>query len=298
MISYRIYVVFFASMGRRFAPILVLGLCLSACSQWADYSKSDAGALLAEVGPKKLYMDDITSMMADTMSKNDSINFILGMSQSWVKDQLIIQEAEDNMPDDLNIDALVDEYRSSLLLYHYESQLVDKGLDTTVTKEQKRDHYEKNSEQYILPEAIVKYAIAKFPKTPSNNARIWNAWTDNDWPEVQRYAAGKATLIKRVDEWRPINDLLAFLPPNSLSKSDQKKGFDTKFEKDGNYYYVKIMDYANEGSNPPFEYVEGKITKVILNNRKKILLQTKKQQLFDQNIGSRSVKIHFAPTTE
>jgi len=243
-------------------------------------------------------MDDITSMMADTMSKNDSINFILGMSQSWVKDQLIIQEAEDNMPDDLNIDALVDEYRSSLLLYHYESQLVDKGLDTTVTKEQKKDHYEKNLEQYILPEAIVKYAIAKFPKTPSNNARIWNAWTENDWPEVQRYAAGKATLIKRVDEWRPINDLLAFLPPNSISKSEQKKGFDSKFEKDGNYYYLKIMDYASEGSNPPFEYVEGKITKVILNNRKKILLQTKKQQLFDQNIGSRSVKIHFTPTSE
>ena len=74
-------------------------------------------------------------------------------------------------------------------------------------------------------------------------------------------------------------ELLSILPDelfnsNNLDKKGDFHKSDKRFE-----YYVKIMDYAGKNQIPPFDYIDPKITKVLLNQRKEQLLKNKRQQI-------------------
>ncbi len=72
-----------------------------------------------------------------------------------------------------------------------------------------------------------------------------------------------------------------------MRKGDHtKKVGDTKF-------YVKVIDVVDKNEIPPLDYIESKIKRIILNNRKKALIKRKKQQLYDQNYNNNKIKIHL-----
>lgn len=49
----------------------------------------------------------------------------------------MILEAEKNVAADINLNKLVDDYRSSLLVYNFEKRLVDQMLNTIITMDEK-----------------------------------------------------------------------------------------------------------------------------------------------------------------
>ena len=71
------------------------------------------------------------------------------------------------------------------------------------------------------------------------------------------------------------------------AKNFRKK--DKEFE-----YFIKVYYFYKKGSKPPFDYIEAKIVKILLNERKASLLKQKKQQLFDKEAGSSKVKNYLS----
>ena len=54
------------------------------------------------------------------------------------------------MPKEINLEKLVQDYRSSLMLYNYETKLVAEYLDTLVTEQQSMAYYNTKKEEFEI----------------------------------------------------------------------------------------------------------------------------------------------------
>lgn len=247
--------------------------------------------ILAEVGKYTLYKSEIENLIPSESDAEDSIRVLKGLVNNWIKDQLMILEAEKNMPKDININKMIEDYRASLLLYNYETKLSDELLDTLITDAQKKVYYDTHADEYILSESIGKYMIAKLPLKTKGADNFFEHWRKGNNSEIESYCKTFAKFhdLDRVS-WKPVGQLLSFIPSNLLTESNlgRDKSFrkkDKEFE-----YFIKIYDFHKKGTQPPFEYIESKIVKILLNERKSGLIKQKKQQLFDKEAGSSKVK--------
>ena len=79
-------------------------------------------------------MQDI---LYDGISVNDSIVRTKAFIDNWIRRQLLIHQAENNL-DKSELDCLkeIEDYRNSLIIYKYESLLISQNLDTVVSDEE------------------------------------------------------------------------------------------------------------------------------------------------------------------
>jgi hypothetical protein len=241
---------------------------------------TEQSTVLAEIYDKKLYLSDIENMV-NASTPEDSLRMMKGLVMNWVTDQLLIKEAEKNVPSDMEIEKLMEEYKSSLMRYNYETKLARELLDTIITEDQKRQYYDAHKDEYELVEPILKYRFAKFSNKTNSLDDFYKKWkSDNELSDVVDYCKKYAEYFE-IDEskWSPLSELDSKLP-NRLFSKDLLDNEESIRKKDGGYeYFIKVEEYVDEDEDPPFEYIQFKIEKVLLNERKKDLIQNKKAQL-------------------
>lgn len=229
-----------------------------------------------------------------SMTKEDSLIKLDAFVNTWVKDQMMISEAKKVVSSSIDIENLVEQYRSSLLLYNYETKLVEEMLDTSVTENQAQEYYEANKDQYILPNSIVKAMVAKIPATAKGIDRFYTDWKDKDYESVTKFVTLKADYIDfDTTGYRPMSELMATLPDGKFGESKLSEKGDYQGKHDEHEFFIKILDYHKSGEAAPFDYIRSTIDKIILNNRKQSLLKRKRQELYSK-IDSRSdVKYYY-----
>lgn len=271
---------------------LILSFCL-ACKQVTTIldSTGSSDQVIAEVGTKKLLLDDLAGLTSVTTSPEDSISMLKGFTNNWIKDQLLISEAEKEITQDIDIEKLVKDYRSSLLLYNYIDKLVQKELDTLVTEDEKKSYYESNKQQYVLSESILKYIYIKFENKKAVTSNFEKLWKQGEYEQVVSLAQGNANYIQdQSKSWQTVGDLLAVVPSNILRPSDVNKNLKTVKEDKQAKYYVKVIDFTSKDAVPPLDYLDDKIVSIIINERKSELVKRKKQLLFDQYFNTSKAK--------
>lgn len=116
--------------------LILLGLLtmvVAACTP-VETGKGQDDRLLATVFNRSLYLSDLDEMIPESASKQDSTLFINAFTERWVRENVLMHEAEVNIPQDLNIDRLVRDYRASLIKHNYEQILVELEMDSTDRK--------------------------------------------------------------------------------------------------------------------------------------------------------------------
>lgn len=270
--------------------ILIIGI---SCKKITSKGNNDTDVILAEVGNSKLMRSDLSNVIQPGNDKEDSIRILKGLVNNWVKDKLMIYEAEKTMPKDINLNKMIEEYRSSLLLYNYETRLASELLDTLVTPEQKEKYYKENAAQFVLSEAIGKFIIAKIPAKSKGLDNFSDHWKKGNMGEIENYCKQNAEYSDLdINQWKTIDQLQSFLPKNLIPKTSLAEDRNIRKRDKDFEYFLKIEEYVEENKNPPFEYIEPKIVKVLLNERKRNLLRQRKQQLYDKEVGSSKVKIY------
>ena len=111
---------------------LALVLTLIACQ---NSSKNSDDRVIATVYDKVLHQSDLQDVMYDGISRSDSIVRTKAFIDNWIRRQLIIHQAENNIDkSELDFSKEIEEYRNSLIIYKYETMLVEKKLDTVVSE--------------------------------------------------------------------------------------------------------------------------------------------------------------------
>ena len=117
---------------KRFAIGLMLILAFVSCQNSGNGS---GDKVVATVYHKTLHKSDLQSIMYEGISANDSIVRAKAFIDNWIRRQLIIHQAENNIDkSELDFSKEIEEYRNSLIIYKYETMLVEKKLDTVVSE--------------------------------------------------------------------------------------------------------------------------------------------------------------------
>ncbi|MBK8082308.1 MAG: hypothetical protein IPK25_19760 [Saprospiraceae bacterium] len=273
-------------MGHN-ASLFSIFVLFSLLSCNTDSKNKDLNPLV-KVGDKVLFNSVIDQLVTEDTSPEDSASIVGGYVENWVRDNLVILEAEKNIPPDLNLSKLVDDYRSSLLMYHYENLLIKNQLDTIVTNEQKKDFYQSYGSQFILSHKIINPLLIKTGNKDKSAFKFKENF--NKWETSQILEAAKRnnyTIIFNGNKWTTVDDVKIYLP--KISAQNGKKGYKDHLIINPNQYFLKILGNYNENEIPPLEYIDDKIEQVILNNRKTALLKSVREQLYQKNINAKKI---------
>lgn len=253
------------------------------CSE--DIQTNNGNFLLARVYNKSLYIKDLEGMFPPGTSAYDSSLITNAYTQRWVRDAVLLYEAENNLPKDLNIDRLVRDYRSSLVRNNYEQVLLEQLMETEISKEELANFYDKNKIQYQLDNPILKANVVVVPKIISvrdSLKYLWKNATDDNLARLKNICEEyELAHILDGSKWNEWENLAIYLPRNISFEEFSRKGKDFSIQ-DGEFdVWVKILDSKKPQEIPPIEYVEEQLKRMLLLSRKTKLLEEKKEDMFD-----------------
>lgn len=270
--------------------ISIIGSCQSTGEQLGE------DPILVKVHNKSLHLSELDGMFPERTTKEDSTTIINAYISRWIRETLLLHEAERNIPGDLNIDKLVRDYRASLIRHNYEQILVEELLDSTITQAELTNFYEKNKEQYQLETPIVRCYFIKVPlplKEGGELRRLWNSSKEEDFEKLVMYCNRYAEAHLLEDSvWYKVEDIALEMPPGTLTTGNvsSKREFT---QRDDNYqYYFKAFELKNRKDIAPLSYIEDQARKVILRNRKIKLLEDKKEEIYDLEMRRNNIEIY------
>ncbi len=279
--------------------ILPLGVAwvLPGCQPSQSNEETEPEVVIAEVYDKKLTLADISPLLVDAISAEDSASQMRNYVESWVREELLLHEAEQNLPTDVNIDKLVQDYRASLLISNYENVLVNTLLDTVVTETELRAYYEHNKNQYQLEVPILRCHYVKLRKSVPEKNMFQKLWT-SDLPDdkaalviyCQKYASD---YLLQDSTWFRQPEIERLLPFGALNGQDLSPGrtlkrLDSEYE-----YHLHLNQRYQAKEIAPLSYVAEQARRYILHKRKIELLEKIKADIYDREINGGNVKIQI-----
>lgn len=276
----------------KYSLFIATVLAGTACSQSVQEKP------VAQVGSHYLYPSDISRIMPSNTGKEDSAILASDYINKWIKQELMIQKANENLSEDQkDLTQEIEEYRNSLIIYRYKNELVKQRMDTVVTQSQVEEFYNANKQTFLLDRCIVKAVFIKIPSELANPEQLKEMVKDDSeegQSELRDYCMQYAKNFEiALDNWIDfavlnrnlpvtISDPERFLTRNKLEEMD-----------DSNYYYlVNIHDYMLTNDLAPLEFVENNIKNLILNQRKIKFLRELENNIYTEGERQKKFKIY------
>lgn len=258
----------------------------------APKPSTDEGKV-AQVHNTILYQKDLASIIPSGTAAQDSVVLINSYIEKWIRQQLMVQEAETKVTQDPEINHLVKEYRSSLLKHKYEQIIIEDNLDTVITKTELNSNYLANKSQYILTEPIMRCVALSIPATSEFADKIENVWAQNQVGKAKSFARKIASNLNHLDEkiWITTTDLYSIIPYEQIKKEKLEKSITLEMEDSSNKYFLKIYDYVDKNLEPPLDYIALQLKKVILHKRKQKILKEKLENTYESELRKNNIKV-------
>lgn len=258
---------------------------LCGCS---NFIKQSERVVVAECYGVKLYADELQGLLPSGAGKLDSLAQTEAFVDSWIRRQILIHQAETHLSaDELDFSKQLQDYRNSLVIYAYETHLIDQYLDTVVSEEEIAAYYEEHKENFQLRSPMVRVAYVILPETCKSIKEFKKLMSDRDTLDLMHLDAlaehEAVASFFDVDTWQRLEDLLAKIPIEIYNtESFLKKNKFVTFEKEDLTYMVRFEDYLLEKSVSPIEIERDGIKHVLLLKRKKELLSQMSADLYEK----------------
>ena len=274
---------------------LIFTLFLSTCQGNKTEIK---GEVIVSVYGKKRYKTLLENIVYEGISYNDSVVRAKFYIDKWVHNQLLIRQAENNLTSEqLDFSKRLEEYRNSLVINKYETELINQNLDTEVTEDQIYDYYNNNSSEFRLNRDIVRIASVSLPNDSKKKWVFTKLFRDYDSLMVDSLTslANQYALSYdfNIQEWHDFEEVIN----NYELKVKDNKSFlnDKKFfivNNDDIYTLVKICECRFVGDESPCEMEMDRIKYIILSNRKKELLENLYDDLYAKAIQDKAFDVY------
>ena len=283
---------------------IVIGIAFLLSLMGCDYVKKNSKeVVVAECYGKYLFESDLEGLVPDNSTIMDSIQRVSSFIDSWVRRQVLLHQAESNLnKEDLDLDKQMEEYRNSLVIYAYESQLISQKLDTVVSDDEIAEYYEQNKKDFQLRNTMVRAAYVILPPDCKQKDLFQKLLSDPDTLLLQNidvqatFYAVKSYLD--VDQWMRLDELTNIVPIQILNaESFLKKNKFVCFDANDHTYMVRFVDYILEESISPMEMVRDNIKSVILAQRKQALIEQMKTALYEKAKKDNAFEVYVGSST-
>lgn len=283
-------------MLRSFVIIAFLTAVFSSCNLLPSKAKNKEKAI-ARVNDKYLYQEDLINVVPIGTSANDSIEITAAYINNWVRQELLLKQAEDNL-EETNRDFTdqIEQYRNSLIIYAYESELVKQKLDTVVPLSEIEEYYQKNQANFYLRENIVLASYVIINKNSPVTAKVKSLLTstrDADKEKLQTLCQeNNIDFLINNGTWMSFADLARKIP---IAVDDQeeflRKNKYVEVKDSTTMYYVAISAYKSKESISPLNFETENIRTILLNKRKAALLQRMEDDLISEAVKHKKYEI-------
>ncbi|MBK7427621.1 MAG: hypothetical protein IPI60_11625 [Saprospiraceae bacterium] len=277
----------------------VLFLGLISCDLGSTDEAEEEDKVLAEVYNKTLYLSDLQGYIPEEATQKDSIQISKAFIEKWVREALLLNEAEKKVSKDLEIDKLVRDYRQSLIISNFEKLYVEEAIDTFVSDEEMNQYYEANQQQYQLEHTILRCRLLKLNNktiTPKDADFMRSNWQSNnkmDLRYINRVCKefGEICYLNETN-WHRLDLIKNIMPEGSINNYIVNNNRDLIL-RDANFtYYLRVLESISEKEPAPLSFIQEQAKKYILHQRKLKLLEELKVQLYEKETETNNVKIY------
>jgi len=264
-----------------FAFLLLLASC--------DFFQRNAKeVVVAECYGKYLYESDLVGIVPEHTSIMDSLQRVNSFIDSWIERQVLLHQAETNLSkEQLDLKRQMEEYRNTLVIYAYETQLINQKLDTVVSEEEIAAYYEQNKEDFQLRNTMVRVVYVILKDDCKQKEDFYKLMKDPDTLMLQdldvlsTYHAEKSHLD--VDMWLRLDDLTKIVPIEILNPEGfLKRNRFVSLDSDDYTYMVRFEEYLLEESISPLALERDNIRSVILTQRKQRFIERMKTSTYEK----------------
>jgi len=275
-----------------FVFLLVL---ISSCQYFKNKTKELKEQPIARVNDLYLYPSDINGLSSNA-DRSDSAKLVQMFVTDWIKRNLLLEKAKQSLPNSMKeIDEKVENYKQSLILYNYESELLSEMQDTSIENIVKQKYYQDFQNNFVLEEDVFQL---QYIALPLNTAQL------EDWIDVfaSTKPDDKVTLNSKVKIGAMKAELSStkWFTREELSKQIELPiDFFTKLKANGSIQKLenatqvvlyKLNAVKPVGDVAPFDRVEKSINQILLNKKRTELLNKMYQEIYQNGIQSKTAE--------
>lgn len=281
----------------RYLKLRILLLAVGGGILSCELPVTSEDPLMAQVFDKKLFASEVNSVIPETMDSTERILARNAYVDRWIKENVLLHEAEKNIPPDLQIDRLVKDYQASLVMLQYEKSVAESLLDTVISDQELESYYEANKSQYQLESTIVRCHFIKIPRTLDDRTikKIENSWKSDKTADFRDLVSLSTTFAETYylsdSIWYKLDVISQEMPQGSISLSAIRNNKVFQLTNDDYYYFLKILDVKDKTEIAPLAFIQEQASRVILHKRKIELLEKLKEDLYQRAVSRNNIKI-------
>lgn len=274
----------------RNAPLLIVLLLLLLCSSCHRHEDK----VMAQVYYHKLYESEVLKNMPTGLSPADSIALVNDFIDNWVREQLILHEAEKRLsPREKNFDRQLEEYRNNLLINTYFNKIISDTANMNITDEDLEVFMRSFDKRYTIEKEIVKVNYVKLPKKSPLVEVVKGILFDKERRVEEKeplmvLLGDSIEYLLDDDAWLYLDDIQNEV---SFDFSQEDVAQHKCIEKEiGDYHYLLvILDYKNQRSVSETNEEKAAARMMLLNQRKRQIIKQHVDQLYEKALKSGSV---------
>ena len=256
----------------------------------------DNQKVIASVHEKDLLLSEVIKETPQTTE--DSAFFVERYLNLWIRKQLMIYHAEINLSSDLlDYKKQITEYRSSLLIYAYQQELINQNFDTTISSQAIIDYYTQYHKEFKLVKNIFKgrYIVVDKSAPKLESLSKWfksdNVKSVEDLTDYCQQFAKEYYLED--SSWQYFTAINSKLPELITEEEYFLQNTKGVWLEDEEYrYYIYIKDYQIKGSISPLALEREKIRNVLSNKNKIQYLKQLEDELYQNALALGKIKIY------
>lgn len=253
--------------------------------------------LLVKAYGKSLTAEQLRQLIPEGTSMDDSTQMAKSFIDNWIRQQVILNLAEKNLPDRMKqVEKQLEEYRNSLIIYIYESELINQRLDTLVSDAEIEKYYNENPRNFELKDNILKAVYVKVKQEAPKLEKLRTWFRSNNPKDKQLltdYCLQFATDFRfDEDNWMLFDELLKAVPIKTYDQEHfLRNNRLIEISDSSHFYLIRILDFKIRESLSPLAFEKENVKALILNKRKLELIKQMETDAINKAMARKEIEI-------
>ncbi len=279
----------------------MLSLLMCSCDSFSLYSE-DKSTVIASMADQELRESALQDIYSPEMSSKDSAiaksNYVEAWVMTQVKKEAALDRVQSGKIDQSQIDKMVEEYRTKLLIHSLEHSYISTHLDTVISDAQIEEYYDQNPNSFKLAGPLVKTIVVRMPEGLRQSKRLEDLFLKGDAEDVEDFlnicTKNGYKVVDNRENWRDFTTVLKDIPFNSadfdafLKKNRRYEVTDSDYK-----YLMRIEEYLPTGAISPLEREKYTISKILRNLRRSDIIKQLNDSLHSTAMNSGSIVIEY-----
>lgn len=229
--------------------------------------KEETGNILMRYGDRSISLEEVEKLIPDGIYSGDSVELFTTIIDSWLKDVVLEDFAEERLLDKEAIERRVRDYRNSLIVEDYLLRM--RETQTPRIDEIKvREYYDNHRNEMKLEQPLVKGIFLKINKDAKGKEEIKNLISSDDPSSLDRLE--QEWLDRALEynyfrdkwiDWEALTGLVPYRFGDPMGFLSTQNYLQTQY--DDCEYFLQISDFLPPGEEQPFEYAKTWINNIL-----------------------------------